>query len=102
MTEITQAPQATAPQGKIPNYLVWSILVTVLCCLPLGIVAIIFSSQVDTKQNAGDIAGALDSSNKAKLFCWISFGLGVLGTVAYIGFMVIAGGLAAAGAAGGM
>jgi hypothetical protein len=33
------------PAGQAPNnYLVWSILVTLFCCLPLGIVAIIKST----------------------------------------------------------
>lgn len=27
---------------------------------------------------AGDIAGAQDAANKAKMFCWIGFGIGLL------------------------
>lgn len=69
------------PGGVIPNYLVQSILATLCCCLPLGVVAIIFSAQVNSKVAAGDFAGAREASNKAKLFCWISFGLGILGIV---------------------
>jgi len=60
---------------------VQSILTTVLCCLPLGIVAIIFSAQVNTKLAAGDYAGALESSRKAKMFCWIALGLGIAASV---------------------
>jgi hypothetical protein len=60
-----------------PNYLVQSILVTLCCCLPLGIVAIVFSAQVNSKFAAGDFAGAADSSAKAKMFCWIGLGLGL-------------------------
>ena len=63
-------------QQNIPNYLVQSILVTVFCCLPSGIAAIVFSSQVNTKLAAGDYDGAMDSSKKAKLWCWVSFGVG--------------------------
>ena len=33
----------------IPNYRIPSILVTIFCCLPLGIAAIIFAAQVDGK-----------------------------------------------------
>lgn len=65
-------------QGQIPNYLVQSILVTICCCVPLGIVAIIFSAQVNSKLAAGDIAGAQEASDKAKKYCWISFGLGIV------------------------
>ncbi|MCF7956273.1 MAG: CD225/dispanin family protein [Phycisphaerae bacterium] len=92
----TQAPPVQ-PQQNIPNYLVQSILVTLFCCLPLGIAAIVFAAQVNGKIAGGDIAGAMDSSKKAKLFCWISFGIGLVVIIAY--FAMIALGIAF-GAAG--
>jgi hypothetical protein len=70
----TAAPVGGTPP---PNYLVQSIIVTLCCCLPLGIVAIVFSAQVNSKFAAGDTAGAADASAKAKMFCWIGFGLGI-------------------------
>ena len=73
-----------------PNYLVWSILVTVLCCLPLGIVSIVFSSQVNSKWNAGDQAGAADSSRKAKQFAIWGAVIGVVVSVLY-GILIFAG-----------
>lgn len=63
---------------NIPNYLVQAILVTVCCCVPFGIVAIVYAAQVNGKVQAGDITAALDYSNKAKMWCWIGFGLGLL------------------------
>lgn len=51
----------------IPNYLVFAILTTVLCCLPTGIPAIIYASQVKTKLQLGDVAGAQAASNNAKM-----------------------------------
>lgn len=68
------APPAT---GSIPNYLIQSIFVTICCCLPLGIVAIVFAAQVNSKLAAGDVIGAREASAKAKMFCWIAFGLGL-------------------------
>lgn len=68
--------ESTQYNQDVPNYLVWSILVTVLCCIPLGIPAIVYSAQVDTRLRLGDYQGAVDASQKAKTFCWISFGLG--------------------------
>lgn len=62
---------------EVPNYLVWSILATIFCCLPLGIPAIVYSAQVETRLRMGDYDGAVDASEKAKTFCWISFGLGL-------------------------
>jgi hypothetical protein len=91
-------PGAVPPQPyvgePIPNYLWQSIVCTVLglmCCLslPFGIVAIVFSTQVNSKLAYGDIAGAKDASNKAKIFCWVSIGIfGAIGLV-YIVFLVL-------------
>ena len=72
-----RVPQFAAPPN-IPNYLVQSILVTLCCCLPLGLVAVIYSAQVNGKLVAGDIAGAQAASRNAKMWAWIGFGLGVV------------------------
>lgn len=47
------------------TYLVWSILVTILCCIPLGIVAIVYSSGVESAYNQGNYALAQAKSRKA-------------------------------------
>ena len=78
----TQAPFTPAPP-RPPNYLVWSILTTILCCLPAGIVSIVYAAQVDGKYSAGDYAGAADSSNKARTWAWVSFGVGLVGVIIY-------------------
>lgn len=62
----------------ISNYLVQSILVTLCCCAPLGIVALVYASQVNTKLAAGDMAGAQLSAKKAKTWMWIGFALGAV------------------------
>lgn len=90
--------QTTPAQGSIPNYLVQAILVTLFCCLPFGIVAIVFAAQVNGKIQAGDIQGAMAASSSAKMWCWVSFGLGLAVAVLYIAFTVLFGVLA--GAAG--
>jgi hypothetical protein len=70
---------AAGPGGAPPsNYLIPAILVTLFCCLPGGIVAIIFATQVNSKYAAGDVAGAMEASRKAKLFTMISAGIGVV------------------------
>jgi interferon-induced transmembrane protein/zinc ribbon protein len=63
-------PPGTQP--PVQNYLVPAILVTVLCCLPAGIVAIVYAGQVNTKLAAGDIVGAQQASKNAKTWCIIS------------------------------
>jgi hypothetical protein len=80
-------------QEQVPNYLVFSILVTIFCCLPTGIVAIVYSAQVSSKQAAGDIAGAMAASSTAKTWCWVSFGLGlVAGLISFIFSALMAAG----------
>jgi hypothetical protein len=51
-----------------PNYLAWAIVSLILCCWPLSIVSIVFAAQVNGKYAAGDMAGAQESSRKAKQF----------------------------------
>jgi predicted RNA-binding Zn-ribbon protein involved in translation (DUF1610 family) len=60
-----------------PNFLAQSILVTLFCCLPFGIAAIVYAAQVNGKAQAGDMAGAKTASDNAKMWCWVSFGLGL-------------------------
>ncbi len=74
---VVMPPGATA----VPNYLVFAILATVFCCLPTGIVSIIYAAQVNGKLQAGDYAGAQEASRNAKTWCWVSFGLGMVSVV---------------------
>lgn len=74
---------ATPPSAPPPNYLVWAILSTVLCCLPLGIASIVFSTQVNTKWAQGDQAGAHESARKAKQFAIWSAIAGLVVAVLY-------------------
>ena len=76
-----RSPVAHQP---IPNYLVQSILVTILCCWPFGIPAIVYAAKVDDFVARGDIAGAMDASRKAKTWAWVSFGCGMLAIVGYV------------------
>ncbi len=78
------APPASSQQlfgaymENIPNYLVPAILSTILCCVPAGIVSIIYAVQVNNKKQVGDLAGAAEASSKAQTWFWVSFGLGLI------------------------
>lgn len=89
----TPPPPAGAPT-TVPNYLVPAI-VSIFCCWPLGIVAIIFAAQVNGKVAAGDIAGATDASKKAKLFSFIAIGIGVVLGIIYLLLTILGIGLGA-------
>jgi hypothetical protein len=84
-----RALQAVVPGIAVPNYLVFAILVTVFCCLPTGIAAIVYAAQVNTKLQAGDVAGAQLSSKNAKLWVLISVVTGVVLTLCYGLFMIM-------------
>lgn len=67
--DIEEKPLRPCP----PSYLVWAVLVIILCCAPLGIPAIIYSSQVKTKYNNGDYSGARKASERAALWVILAF-----------------------------
>lgn len=70
-------------------YLIFSILVTLCCCLPLGIASIIYASKINSLQKMGDYAGAKDAAKKAKILIIVgaigglilSMGIGVSGAL---------------------
>lgn len=76
----TQIPQAyptnatteTTVVTRSKTWLVESIIVTVLCCIPFGIVGIVYASKVDPAFDRGDVAGALSAAKTAKT--WVIAG----------------------------
>src|SRR6188508_172852 len=84
------AGQPSAGGPPPPNYLVWAILATIFCCLPLGIPAIVFASQVNSKWQTGDFSGAQEASRKAKQFSLWSTIAGVVVGVLYA-LLIVAG-----------
>ena len=60
------------------TYLVLSIIATVLCCLPLGIPGIVFAAKARNQLTLNDISGVQEALKKAKIFTWLSFGLGLV------------------------
>lgn len=75
------------PPGGQPaqpsNYLAWSILSTLFCCLPLGVVAIVKSSQVNGLWAQGRYAEAQQSSDAAKKWALWSTIIGLVVLVIY-------------------
>ncbi|MBR2301395.1 MAG: CD225/dispanin family protein [Bacteroidaceae bacterium] len=48
------------------NNLVWAILTTIFCCMPFGIVALIYAAQVDSQWAQGLHEQAIRSAKEAK------------------------------------
>jgi len=95
-TSQSNAPFGQTPFGNSPgvppkNWLVESILVTLFCCLPFGIVGIINAASVNSKYAMGDYAGAQAASATAGKWTKIGFFVGIGVYVLYILFFVVLG-----------
>jgi hypothetical protein len=88
---LQQIQQIGAPVPSVPTYLTQAILVTLFCCQPFGIVSIVYAAQVNSKLGAGDYAGAVLVSKKARTWCWLSFGIGLGWMVIWLFFGILAG-----------
>ena len=70
------------PAGTVPNHLVKAI-VSIFFCTILGIIAIVYASQVNTKLAAGDLAGAQQSAKTANTCANIGLAVGIVVCVIY-------------------
>jgi hypothetical protein len=73
------------------TWLVESILVTLFCCLPFGIVGIINASKVESRFYSGDVDGAIRASEEAARWTKIGFWVGLSVVVLYFLFVVVLG-----------
>ncbi len=72
------------------NYLVESILVTIFCCLPLGIVGIVHASKVNGFYDSGDVANAEKSSAEAYKWVKLAFIIGlVVNLLVIVGYIIM-------------
>lgn len=96
-----QQPPYQQPSYYQPNYaqgqrppkpdsnLVWAILTTIFCCMPLGIVSIVYAAKVDGLYNAGDYINAQQASNDAKKWAMWSAITCAIGVILYILVIVV-------------
>ncbi len=73
----------------IPNHLVMAVLTTLFCCLPFGIVSLVYAIQVNSSLAAGNIELAKINSEKAKYWSMLSLWIGVISMALYIIFVII-------------
>ncbi len=70
--------------------LVLAVLSTFFCCVPFGIVSMIYALKVDSYWNAGRYQKAYEASNAAKNWALASIMVYVIGIVAYL-FLLLLG-----------
>ncbi|MCM1377925.1 MAG: CD225/dispanin family protein [Prevotella sp.] len=71
-------PPIPDPKKMPPNYLVWAIVSLILCCLIPSVVAIYYSSRVNSQYYSGDIEGAWKSSRRAEIWIIVSIVAGLV------------------------
>src|SRR5437762_13742297 len=98
MSQNWTPPPPTGTSATVPNYLVQAII-SIFCCWPLAIPAIIFATQVNSNVASGNIAGAQEASAKAKKFMKLAFIIGSICWVLFILFYVLVFGIALLGGA---
>lgn len=88
-------PPPVGTQNTVPNNMVIAIIAAVvsflMCCLPHGVISVIFASQVNKKAAAGDIAGATQAAKNAKLWAIISIAVSVVWLIIGFAFGLIGG-----------
>ena len=87
----------TAGQIMPKTWLVESILATIFCCMPFGIVGIVNAANVSSRFGTGDLDGAIRASQQAGKWTKVAFWIGISGVVLYCLFLFAFGGLALLG-----
>jgi hypothetical protein len=83
----------TVSYTHVDTHLTKAILATLLCCMPLGIVAIVKAAQVKAKLEDGQIEEAQRLSREADNWGNWSILLGLVVSVLYLAVMLVGGGL---------
>lgn len=68
------------PINWVP-YLVLSIITTVCCCLPFGVVGIVYATKINSAMNAGNYEEAQKSAKTAKIWIIVAAAVGVIANI---------------------
>lgn len=82
------------PNKNLPLAIVGTVLgLCSPCCigLILGIISIVFATQVETKYNASDFYGAENAAKTSKILAFIAIGLGAIGLIYSIVMLCLVG-----------
>lgn len=75
---------------SVDNHLVLAVLTTIFCCLPFGIISIVYAVQVNSALAVGNYELAKANSEKAKFWGMLALAIGAIGCAAYFIFGVAA------------
>lgn len=84
----SDTPRRPAHTTTPRRYTVWAILALLFCCLPTGIVALIYDTKIPSRFEAGDIAGSRRAGNTALAWIIISVILGMAGYLFLLAGMI--------------
>jgi Interferon-induced transmembrane protein len=80
----------TPPAGNsLALAIVATVISVIFCCLPHGVVSLIFALQVDKKAKAGDVVGAINAAKQAKMWAIISLVVSIVFLVIGIVFGIL-------------
>lgn len=71
------------PVNWVP-YLILSIISTLCCCLPFGVVGIVFSAKINSAMLAGNLEEAQNNAKMARIWIIVSFAIGLLTWLIYM------------------
>lgn len=75
------------PVNWVP-YLILSIISTLCCCLPFGVVGIVFSAKINSAILAGNLEEAQNNAKMARIWIIVSFAIGFLTWLIYMVLIV--------------
>lgn len=75
------------PVNWVP-YLILSIVSTLCCCLPFGVVGIVFSAKINSAMLAGNLEEAQNNAKMARIWIIVSFAIGLLTWLIYMVLIV--------------
>ena len=72
------------------SHLIWGILTTIFCCLPFGIVSIVYASKVESFWNVGQREAAYDASEKAKKWAvWSALSAVIIWVLIFVTLLIL-------------
>ena len=92
-----QQPQQLYQQARTEEtvnwvpYLVLSILSTVCCCVPFGIVAIVYAVKINSLVSEGKIDEARSAAKTARIWIIVAFAVGIIFDIVVFLFIFISG-----------